>query len=451
MLLILRKQDAAGNVEEERQTLHVMDDQRRIAMVETLTVTGGSTVGSPTPRFRYQLDDHLGTAGLEVDEGGAVISYEEFHPYGTTAWWAESGAIQVSAKRYRYTGKERDEETGLQYHSARYLMCWLGRWERADPASTIDGPNRNTYVRNSPTNLTDPSGNADPVTTAEAIRAVQAARAAQATSAMTAGSGTLASGSGGAGVGQLSARSAQTIYTYRRAHIAAQAALQAERAAFLATQAEGTALASAGGLSATGLTVAGGVGVVGGVVGYGALVKVDEAFELPVLEGTFTNSATGWSLLWAHTAEHGMASGLQVLGAAVGLAEMPNTTIQGPWTDESGLYREYLRDIESQTGLAVHPSQFPHLKEALRTTEFTRLSSKEGKKHRRKFNRIKDDLIQEWETNTDQTWPRYATDLYNDDGVLLRPTGMLVEIDETTGLPESLDCTFEEFVRGAIE
>ena len=41
---------------------------------------------------------------------------------------------EVSGKRYRYTGKERDEETGLYYHGARQYAAWLGRWTRADQA-----------------------------------------------------------------------------------------------------------------------------------------------------------------------------------------------------------------------------------------------------------------------------------------------------------------------------
>jgi RHS repeat-associated protein len=36
-------------------------------------------------------------------------------------------------KRYRYTGKERDEETGLYYHGARYYIPWLARWATVDP------------------------------------------------------------------------------------------------------------------------------------------------------------------------------------------------------------------------------------------------------------------------------------------------------------------------------
>ena len=68
-------------------------------------------------------DNHLGSASVELDEDGALISYEEYHPYGTTAFQAGRSAAEVSLKRYRYTGKERDEETGLNYHGARYLRA----------------------------------------------------------------------------------------------------------------------------------------------------------------------------------------------------------------------------------------------------------------------------------------------------------------------------------------
>ncbi|MEQ1503073.1 MAG: SpvB/TcaC N-terminal domain-containing protein [Myxococcota bacterium] len=157
---VWRKRTGSG-LQEERQTLHVMDDQRRIALVETLTVTGGAAMGSPTPRQRFQLGDHLGTATLEVDEVGAVISYEEYHPFGTTAWYAETAGIQVSAKRYRYTGMEKDEETGLHYHDARFYMPWLGRWEQPDPIGLKGGINRFAYCRGNPVGRSDSTGTND--------------------------------------------------------------------------------------------------------------------------------------------------------------------------------------------------------------------------------------------------------------------------------------------------
>jgi len=67
--------------------------------------------------------------------------------------------VDVSARRYRYTGKERDEETGLYYNGARYLAAWLGRWTSADPIGIgADGPGLYNYTRGSPVNYTDPSG-----------------------------------------------------------------------------------------------------------------------------------------------------------------------------------------------------------------------------------------------------------------------------------------------------
>jgi RHS repeat-associated protein len=97
-----------------------------------------------------------------VDEDGEVISYEEYHPYGTSAYRAVDSSVDVSAKRYRYTGMERDEETGLEYHSARYYAPWLGRWTAADPIGLGDGPNRYSYVRGNASGSADPTGNGEP-------------------------------------------------------------------------------------------------------------------------------------------------------------------------------------------------------------------------------------------------------------------------------------------------
>ncbi|MFI7575646.1 SpvB/TcaC N-terminal domain-containing protein [Micromonospora sp. NPDC049497] len=154
----LYRRHVGSRLDSERHTLHVADDQRRIAMVETQTVAAGAAVATPAHRLRHQLDNHLGSARLELDETGAIISHEEYHPYGTTAWHATASGVEVSARRYRYTGKEKDEETGLSYHGARYYASWLGRWEAADPAGTVDGLNRYMYTRANPVRHRDPSG-----------------------------------------------------------------------------------------------------------------------------------------------------------------------------------------------------------------------------------------------------------------------------------------------------
>ena len=149
---------SAGTPETERETWHVSDDKGRLAMGETKTWSGGAVVSSLVPRWRLQLGDHLHTAVAEVTEAGAIISYEEYHPYGTTAFQSVDSSVDVSRKRYRYTGMERDDETGLQYHHHRYYAPWLGRWTRPDPAGLVDGDNAFCYARNRPTGGWDSSG-----------------------------------------------------------------------------------------------------------------------------------------------------------------------------------------------------------------------------------------------------------------------------------------------------
>jgi RHS repeat-associated protein len=154
---VFRKYDGNGpTVTLERETLHVMDDKQRVALVETRTRLVGN---DPAPRqlVRYQLGNHLGSAALELDDQAQVISYEEYHPYGTTAYEA-AGNNTETPKRYRYTGKERDEETGFTYHGARYYAPWLSRWISTDPIGIEGGLNVYGYVNARPVNFTDPLG-----------------------------------------------------------------------------------------------------------------------------------------------------------------------------------------------------------------------------------------------------------------------------------------------------
>src|SRR5262249_26634944 len=97
--------DGAGNVTLARETLHVRDDKKRVALVETKTVDAAAAPGSlPSTVTRYQFDNHLGTACLELDETGNVITYEEYYPFGSTSYQAGRTLAEVSLKRYRYTG-----------------------------------------------------------------------------------------------------------------------------------------------------------------------------------------------------------------------------------------------------------------------------------------------------------------------------------------------------------
>jgi RHS repeat-associated protein len=140
-------------LKEETWTVHIDG----IAQVDTKTIDNGNTTTSP-PLVRYQYSDHLGSATLETNEDAELISYEEYHPYGTTAYSTYVNSHRYSTKRFRFTNKERDDETGLYYFGVRYYAAWLGRWTSSDPGDFIDGLNLYRYVRNSPVNLTDPDG-----------------------------------------------------------------------------------------------------------------------------------------------------------------------------------------------------------------------------------------------------------------------------------------------------
>jgi hypothetical protein len=122
----------------ERETLHVMDGERRIALVETKTadvIAGGAFQLSTVTRL--QLGNHLGSAVLETDESGRVISYEEYHPYGTTAYSSATGVASMTASAIVRAGAGRGDGGMLPRASAR---AWLGGG-RARILGLVDGPN----------------------------------------------------------------------------------------------------------------------------------------------------------------------------------------------------------------------------------------------------------------------------------------------------------------------
>ena len=109
----------------ERKTLNIADDEKVFVRVEQKT--GENEI------VRYQYDNHLGSACLELDHAGQMISYEEYHPFGTTSYRSGRSETEVSLKRYKYCGKERDEETGLYYYGMRYYSAWICRFISTDP------------------------------------------------------------------------------------------------------------------------------------------------------------------------------------------------------------------------------------------------------------------------------------------------------------------------------
>ncbi|MCX4672356.1 sugar-binding protein [Streptomyces sp. NBC_01381] len=164
---LYRAYDTDGTtVNLRRETLHVMDDTRRIALVDSRTEGDD---GSPELLVRYQFGDHLDSAALELGAAGQVISYEEYHPYGTTAHRASRSRTDPP-KRYGFTGKERDEESRLSWYGARYYAPWLARWTSTDPSGIAgDGPQLYGFCRQSPVTRFDPDGSASKIAEVDVV------------------------------------------------------------------------------------------------------------------------------------------------------------------------------------------------------------------------------------------------------------------------------------------
>ncbi len=103
---------------------------------------------------RSLLTDALGSTLALTDPAGTVKTSYTYEPFGKTT---TSGT--ANANTFRYTGRE-DDATGLYYYRARYYSPSLQRFLSEDPIGFAGGDtNLYSYAANSPTNLTDPSGN----------------------------------------------------------------------------------------------------------------------------------------------------------------------------------------------------------------------------------------------------------------------------------------------------
>ncbi|CAC9439906.1 hypothetical protein [uncultured Gammaproteobacteria bacterium] len=158
--------ESNNQVQSQRDYLPLLDTSTNQAKQQTNTLHIGTHILSESSKdntqspnqTRYQLTSHLQSNTLELDDKAQTLSYEHYYPYGGTALIAGKDKTQVQQKRYRYTGKERDDSSGLCYDGARYLAPWLTRWISPDSAGAVDGLNLYAYVKNNPLKYTDPTG-----------------------------------------------------------------------------------------------------------------------------------------------------------------------------------------------------------------------------------------------------------------------------------------------------
>jgi RHS repeat-associated protein len=151
---VLAEGDASGNLTSE----YIFFNGQRLARVDL-----------PGNAVHYYLSDHLGSTSLEVSASGVIENESDYYPWG--------GELQISnhdpVNHYKFTGKERDAESGLDYFEARYYSNGLGRFISSDwsatpepiPYADLDDPqslNLYTYVRNIPTAKVDLDGHGCP-------------------------------------------------------------------------------------------------------------------------------------------------------------------------------------------------------------------------------------------------------------------------------------------------
>jgi RHS repeat-associated protein len=115
------------------------------------------------------ITDALGNIRVITDDKGNVLERHDYLPFGeecTTGPCATNPGVGGGQPR-KFTGKERDEETGLDYFGARYYRANTGRFTTVDPVYTwrenlLDPQrwNRYAYARNNPLRYVDPDGRA---------------------------------------------------------------------------------------------------------------------------------------------------------------------------------------------------------------------------------------------------------------------------------------------------
>ena len=149
----LTETSLAGTINEE----YVYLNGERIARIDR-----------PSGTVNYYFSNHLGSASVITSATGVIQEQMDFYPFGGVAY--SSGS---DPNHYKFTGKERDTESGLDNFGARYFTSGLGRFMTPDwavrptavPYALFGDPqslNLYTYVRNDPVTRADADGHECP-------------------------------------------------------------------------------------------------------------------------------------------------------------------------------------------------------------------------------------------------------------------------------------------------
>src|SRR5208337_3856610 len=149
---VLAESDSSGNLTSE----YTFFGGQRIARRD---VSSGN--------IYYIFSDRLGSYRTLTDANGNVKGESDYYPFG-----AERVISSTVTDNFRFAGMEWDSEGGLNHTLYRQYTPAQCRWESTDPVRGCvmhpQGQNLYAYVRDNPTNLTDPNGDiaaaCDPIT-----------------------------------------------------------------------------------------------------------------------------------------------------------------------------------------------------------------------------------------------------------------------------------------------
>jgi len=119
---------------------------------------GGATAGK-----YYYAQNNIYSVGTLMDQAGNVVEHYTYTPYGQT-WFLNAARNQLLpgstvGQPFNFTGRRRDDETGLHYYRARYYSAELGRFIGRDPIGYRGSKwNLYEYARTNPAKNVDPLG-----------------------------------------------------------------------------------------------------------------------------------------------------------------------------------------------------------------------------------------------------------------------------------------------------
>jgi RHS repeat-associated protein len=160
------------------------DGYSRLTEVEAYAAT---PTGADSASVQWLVTDQLGTPRLIADASGSLsgMTRHDYMPFGeeigagTGGRTTNQGYSQPDDVRQQFTGKERDDETGLDYFLARYHSSTQGRFTSVDPLPASarrvspQSWNRYAFTYNNPLRFVDPNGEEVKVLSEEALKRIR--------------------------------------------------------------------------------------------------------------------------------------------------------------------------------------------------------------------------------------------------------------------------------------